>query len=239
MSCPRFLTAAPHLRAVSFPAVTVVVDTHAGTVRALSGQTAWAWVALSSTGDSSAPVHGMPPAVLKAVSRRLTQHGFLVRSDRPRPWKIQQGCEPEPSWGTHVSPAALAAVQPAPWAWYPLAAWALLTTLALRQLGPRRRQFTRLQAAAFRRTRGRPADMPTAVAALRAVRRLSRWIPARAACLEESVAAVLALRVTGRSVTWRHGVATDPIRLHAWLEVDSRPVDEAPDIVSYTPILQE
>lgn len=48
----------------------------------------------------------------------------------------------------------------------------------------------------------------------------------RVACLEESVAAALALTLLGRRVRWCHGVITDPIRLHAWIEVEGRPVAE-------------
>ncbi|MFI5616818.1 lasso peptide biosynthesis B2 protein [Streptomyces sp. NPDC051567] len=62
-----------------------------------------------------------------------------------------------------------------------------------------------------------------------------RW-----ACLEQSVAAALLLAVTGVRGEWRHGVAGDPVRLHAWIvDRNGCPVDEPPDTalyaVTYTP----
>ncbi|MGA5701802.1 lasso peptide biosynthesis B2 protein [Peterkaempfera bronchialis] len=53
--------------------------------------------------------------------------------------------------------------------------------------------------------------------AVRSVRWAARAFPARVACLEESTAASLLLALGGRGGVWRHGVATDPIRLHAWI----------------------
>ncbi|MGH3830725.1 MAG: lasso peptide biosynthesis B2 protein [Pseudonocardiaceae bacterium] len=35
-------------------------------------------------------------------------------------------------------------------------------------------------------------------------------------------------------VTWCHGVAADPIRLHAWVETDSQPVAEPKSTTRYT-----
>ncbi|MFP3114598.1 lasso peptide biosynthesis B2 protein [Streptomyces sp. Iso 434] len=63
----------------------------------------------------------------------------------------------------------------------------------------------------------------------------ARLLPARWACLEESVTAALALAVAGRGAHWRHGVATDPVRLHAWLaSPDGTPVEEPPSTGAYT-----
>jgi hypothetical protein len=62
--------------------------------------------------------------------------------------------------------------------------------------------------------------------AVHAVRALGLFSPVRVACLEESVAAVLSLALRGHGVRWRHGVIADPIRLHAWIEVEGRPVAE-------------
>lgn len=50
-----------------------------------------------------------------------------------------------------------------------------------------------------------------------AVRWIGVFLPARVACLEESVATVLALALLRRHVTWCHGVSADPIEFHAWL----------------------
>ncbi|MFI1888350.1 lasso peptide biosynthesis B2 protein [Streptomyces jumonjinensis] len=62
--------------------------------------------------------------------------------------------------------------------------------------------------------------------------------PARTACLEESAAAVLLLASRRLSVTWCHGVAPDPVRLHAWLRTqDEILVAEPPSTLAYTPAL--
>ncbi len=58
------------------------------------------------------------------------------------------------------------------------------------------------------------------------MRRFGLFSPMRVACLEESVAAALALALLGRGVRWCHGVIADPIRLHAWIEAEGRPVAE-------------
>lgn len=58
-----------------------------------------------------------------------------------------------------------------------------------------------------------------------------RW-----ACLEESTAAAVLLAISGRRAEWRHGVATDPIRLHAWIaDPEGQPVEEPADTALYTP----
>ena len=52
------------------------------------------------------------------------------------------------------------------------------------------------------------------------------FLPGRIACLESSVATVVALALSGRSVTWHHGVRCDPLVLHAWASLDGVPVSE-------------
>ncbi|WP_240801398.1 lasso peptide biosynthesis B2 protein [Streptomyces sp. A1136] len=42
--------------------------------------------------------------------------------------------------------------------------------------------------------------------------------PARWACLEQSTAGTLLPDAAGRRAEWRHGIAADPVRLHAWIE---------------------
>ncbi|WP_198663522.1 lasso peptide biosynthesis B2 protein [Jiangella endophytica] len=67
--------------------------------------------------------------------------------------------------------------------------------------------------------------------------RRAHGVPARVACLEESVAANLLLAAAGRRGCWTHGAATDPLRFHAWLaDGEGRPVEEPPDTELYTPI---
>ncbi|RKS07190.1 transglutaminase superfamily protein [Nocardiopsis sp. Huas11] len=87
------------------------------------------------------------------------------------------------------------------------------------------RRMLRLVEAASRRHH-RPADMHEAEKAVHAVRDLGLFSPVHVACLEESVAAVLILAMRGHGACWRHGVVADPIRLHAWIEVEGWPVAE-------------
>ncbi|WP_254802508.1 lasso peptide biosynthesis B2 protein [Kitasatospora sp. SUK 42] len=55
--------------------------------------------------------------------------------------------------------------------------------------------------------------------------------------LEEATAASLLLAIGGRGGAWRHGVATDLIRLHAWIcDVHGLPVGEPEHTGDYTPI---
>ncbi len=63
-------------------------------------------------------------------------------------------------------------------------------------------------------------------------------LPFRVACLEEIAAAMLVLALTGRRAGWCHGVAADPIRLHAWITLDGQPVAEPANTARYIPLLQ-
>ncbi|MED7952865.1 lasso peptide biosynthesis B2 protein [Kitasatospora sp. NPDC058201] len=77
-----------------------------------------------------------------------------------------------------------------------------------------------------------------AKAAVLAVRAAGWHSPARTACLEESVATVLLLATRRLAVTWCHGVAADPVRLHAWVQTeDGAPVAEPSSTGAYTPVL--
>lgn len=84
----------------------------------------------------------------------------------------------------------------------------------------------------------RPATPEQATAAVLAVRRVGWYAPFRTACLEESTAAALLLASRGLAVDWCHGVAADPVRLHAWVQtVDGEPVAEPASTFAYTPVL--
>nr|WP_237109787.1 lasso peptide biosynthesis B2 protein [Nonomuraea sp. MG754425] len=62
------------------------------------------------------------------------------------------------------------------------------------------------------------------LAVVAAVDRAARLCPWRAACLEQSLAAVFVAALARRRLTWCLGVRTDPYRFHAWVEADGRPV---------------
>ncbi len=63
-----------------------------------------------------------------------------------------------------------------------------------------------------------PASVETVLQAVHAIRRVSLFSPVRAACLEESIAVVALLTFAGKGVRWCHGLSTDPITVHAWVE---------------------
>lgn len=145
-----------------------------------------------------------------------------------------------PSWGTIEMTAVLTRPPAAPWMWRLAALPALVATAVVGATGPRGGKFHRLVRMACAGRSLPPAGRAQAWNAVRAVRWASRMMPARWACLEQSSAASLLLTVRGRRAEWRHGVAGDPVRLHAWI-VDSFgcPVEEPPDTalyaVTYTP----
>ncbi|WP_405796628.1 lasso peptide biosynthesis B2 protein [Streptomyces sp. NBC_01506] len=52
----------------------------------------------------------------------------------------------------------------------------------------------------------------------------------------DSTAASLLLAGARRRAEWRHGVAVDPVRLHAWIaDPEGEPVEEPADTALYTP----
>ncbi|APE22252.1 MULTISPECIES: lasso peptide biosynthesis B2 protein [Streptomyces] len=144
---------------------------------------------------------------------------------------------PAASWGSSEHPAGL--TRPAD-AWSPMAAAALFVVLAVKNAGRREttmRRVLRVVRAAHSFTI-KPATVRQATAAVGAVRRAAWASPGRTACLEESAAVVLLLALRRRSVVWCHGVAPDPVRLHAWITThDGLPVAEPPSTRAYTTAL--
>ena len=77
---------------------------------------------------------------------------------------------------------------------------------------------------ASRRSWCRRAATPRqATIAVTAVSRAARCYPGRAACLEQSLAAVLLSAVRRRRLDWCLGSASDPYRFHAWVEAGGQP----------------
>lgn len=93
----------------------------------------------------------------------------------------------------------------------------------------------RLQLALVRATRrwcrrgAAPAEAAVTVAT---VDWAARRYPGRAACLEQSLTAVLLAAAVGRRLDWCLGAAPDPYRFHAWVEAQGRPVPSRDDPVS-------
>jgi hypothetical protein len=74
-----------------------------------------------------------------------------------------------------------------------------------------------------------PATAAEARAAVNGARRASLYFPGRAACLENSLAAVLAGLVHRRKTDWCIGARTLPYAAHAWVEAANTPVGEPAD----------
>jgi hypothetical protein len=71
---------------------------------------------------------------------------------------------------------------------------------------------------------GQVATTAQVEAAIVAAERAARRYPGRAACLELSLAVVMAMILVRRRVDWVIGVADDPYRFHAWVEIEGTPV---------------
>ncbi|MFI6286733.1 lasso peptide biosynthesis B2 protein [Streptomyces sp. NPDC051018] len=187
---------------------------------------------------------------MSKVSRRvvaLTPHACVIidydtsrtelrpLSGRPSTGTVVHVKPAIPTWGTTDVPATLPGWAPVPFRWRLAALPAVLLTAAVRVCGPRGGRFRRLVRLACCGRPFTPATGRQVHYAVRAVRWASLAMPTRWACLEQSAAAVVLLCIVGRRGEWRHGVATDPIRLHAWLvDRSGSPVEEPPDTLLYT-----
>ena len=211
------------VHAVTYPPVTVLMDTATGRADALWGTAHELWAQLALHGDLSRAVahtNGTAEEIDDTVAA-LTAAGFLRPADTPspRPPAIP-GSETSPSWGTRETTVALEPLPKAPGFARLAAAAGVLTTLLVAHLGRRRTRLQRMIrlarfAALFG---GTPADAETAAAIVNAVRAAGRILPARTACLEHATATILTATLRGYTVQWCHGVAADPVRLHAWVE---------------------
>ncbi|PZT74726.1 MULTISPECIES: lasso peptide biosynthesis B2 protein [unclassified Streptomyces] len=144
---------------------------------------------------------------------------------------------PKASWGSTEHPAGLTVPRNA---WSSAAAAALACVLAVKAAGRKESAMRRLIDAirTADSTTTHPATPEQAERAVLAVRRAAWFSPARTACLEESAAAVLLLAFQRRSVIWCHGVAPDPVRLHAWVQTgDGALAAEPRSTLLYTPAL--
>ncbi|MYU51765.1 lasso peptide biosynthesis B2 protein [Streptomyces sp. SID7805] len=140
------------------------------------------------------------------------------------------------SWGTVEQSAILPDPVSIPLRWRVGAVPVVLVTAAARVIGPRRGRFSRLVRLACTGRNLPPARAGQSRYAVCAVRRASRVMPMRWACMEDSTAAALLLAVARRRAEWRHGIATDPVRLHAWVAgPEGEAVEEPADTVLYTP----
>ncbi|WP_435172722.1 lasso peptide biosynthesis B2 protein [Actinacidiphila sp. bgisy145] len=229
---PAFATCSEHVRCLDIGHALVLVDYRTGGVRMLRPPASAQWEATSRT--------GVLDAIDPALVRPLLALGLLTPTREPAPWPPALRAVPtEAGWGSAEHRAA---------ADRPLggtrartltaAAAALAVAFAVTRCGRRGmwRTVTLLSAVCARAVR--PATSEQAAGAVNAVRRAGWYSPGRTACLEESVAAVLLLSARRLGVRWCHGVASDPIRLHAWVQtVDGADVAEPFSTRAYTPVL--
>jgi hypothetical protein len=236
MTLPSSLFLAPHLRLVCFPSTCVALDVEKGSVLLLSEEASQALSCVWSTRGATSALSLYPVQERTLVA--LMDAGVLIRGEEARSWeRFRRGVASSPSWGTRDSPAALAPIPRGPLRWYVLGALALLVVLSSELRGglrSRRSAFARTRRL-VRRTEAGTNDHATATQVAHAVRKAGRLLPLRVACWEEAAATTIALRWAGYRAAFRHGVATDPVRLHAWIDVGGQPVAESDDIADYTP----
>lgn len=92
----------------------------------------------------------------------------------------------------------------------------------------------RYQMAALRQLRrscAREATTEEAAAARDGVLWAAWWFPGRAACLEISMATVVACALRRRAIEWHLGVTVTPPSSHAWVTAQGVPVGEAAEVI--------
>lgn len=228
-----FLTASQHVAACDLGPATVLINYRSGEVQTLAGPPARWWAELAASSDPAT----LDTASAQSLLDQLRGAGILAPVERPRPWPAPVAGQPiMPSWGTHEAHAERAPIPRVPARALMPAALSLAVVMALLHIGRASRRLariTRLLAWVSRRA-GRPATGERAHQAVHAVRRVGLLAPGRVACLEESAAVALSLALSREWVTWCHGVAADPIRLHAWVETHAQPVAEPESTRRYT-----
>ncbi len=234
------MTAPQHIAACDLGPATVLVNYRTGATLSLLGPAAPWWSALAASGDSQVP-HTLDTRSAHLLLTRLIAAGLLTPTSTPHPWPApQSGQAWEPSWGVQEVQAGRPYLPRVPRWSLALATAALGVVLLAEHAGHRKRAMARLivllHTATARTTR--PATDAEAHRAVYAVRQAGLFLPGRLACLEESVAVVLMLAASRRRVAWCHGVAADPVRLHAWVETShGEPVAEPPSTLRYTTLL--
>lgn len=236
VSCPI------HVRSVNLGTLTVLVDLRTGQVDTLLGWKHHVWSALARTGDSTiaaTTVDGASADHVIELVRQLQVERLLHAAPESRPWMVPEAPATVPSWGTHEVPAGVVHPGRTPVGTTVVASVALGSVLVARHVGRRSRSFSRIVALLTAATRWprRQAEPASVKHALHCVRNVASVLPFRVACLEETAAALLVLAVVGRRAGWCHGIAADPIRLHAWITLDGQPVAEPASTSRYTPLL--
>jgi hypothetical protein len=236
-----YFVAPLHVVACDLGPVAVVVNYRTGAVCSLMRPARDLWTHLARTGGDVSTSDHLDGPTARALVDQLISAGLLTPSATPRPWPCPvEGAPPGPSWGTQEVAAGRAPLPRANPFTLATAVLALLVVLFFRHCGRRgagmARLITLLGWATSRTTR--PATTARACRAVFAVRRAGLIAPGRVACLEESAAVVVMLALSRFRVTWRHGVAADPVRLHAWVETSGGElIAEPASTAQYTPLL--
>jgi hypothetical protein len=237
----------PHIHYRSYePGSVVILDADAGewvVLNELAGELWRNWVAGAGTDEvlrTVAARHpGIPPDDIRADARHL--HDDLVRRRyfRAATPAVSAGAKRPPGPGDDPLPAgrsvgaAMAAPPADPARRGPGWLRSLLALLFLALAHLLLRLSFRRSLALVRRSRRswcRDALRPDGASrTVDAVQAAARWYPGRAACLEQSLAAVLLALVARRRLDWCLGSAPDPYRFHAWVAVDGKPVERADD----------
>lgn len=184
--------------------------------------------------------YGSDPAIdygfVLVVLDTTTGEPYALRDDDRRRWR-QYGhpvsATPPPAATTTIeNQARLPNLPPVPGE----RRWAARATLLRAYLAGREGfgATLRLVRGTHRRAFG-PADTAEVAEALIAVRTVAALAPFRVRAVDECVAALLLLRPGRRTATFRYGTTIDPVRVHAWLEVDGAPVGQPPWVSRYTP----
>lgn len=219
---PRYLTVPAYVRVVDLGPVTVIVNYRNGRVETLIGPAARWWHLATASGDADVPTV-LDEVSTQTLRRQLEAAGLIAPMPTPRPGRpTVAGASWVPSWGTQEMTAGRAEPVRVPLGATIRAGLALAVVLGVLAAGRPHRRMARLVGLLERASvlATGPATAEQAARAVHAVRRAGLIVPGRVACLEESAAVAVLLAVSRRRVTWCHGAAADPVRLHAWVETD-------------------
>lgn len=217
-----YITVPDHVRAVDLGPATVIVNYRNGRVETLIGPAARWWAEATASGCADVP-GVLDGRAARTLHEQLLTAGLIAPSFPRRPGRpTAAGPQWTPSWGTQEMAAGLPEPVHVPLGETIRAGAALAVVLGALIAGRKNRRMARLIRLLTRAARR--GSGPTTAAAVRqavhAVRRAGLIAPGRVACLEESAAVVVLLAASRLRVTWCHGAAADPVRLHAWVETD-------------------
>jgi Transglutaminase-like superfamily len=238
---PRYITVPDHVRAVDLGPATVIVNYRNGRVETLIGPAARWWREATDNGRADAPGI-LDQKSEQALRDQLVSAGLIVRATDHQPGHPTTDGPPwVPSWGTQEMAAGRAEPVRVPLGVTVRAGLALAVVLGVLAAGrghKRMARLVRLLTWVSGPTTG-PAPAERVHQAVHAVRRAGLVAPGRVACLEESAAVVVLLAASRQWVTWRHGAASDPVRLHAWVEDENgHPVAEPPSTAARFAVLR-